>query len=135
MTHGATLFRMVRSLTNQSLMEQHGRLAMVVEAVHDAKAHGEVTINDIANELGIDQSGASRLISQAIAAGLIQRTRAERDGRARQCVLTPEGEELLAAARKWQEHVFNLLTVGWTDVEKRSFVEMMRRITLAAKAD
>ena len=137
MLPGSTFFRMVRALTNQAMIDelQHGRLAMVVEAVHDAKARGDVTINDIANELGIDQSGASRLVSQAIAAGYIQRTRAERDGRARQCRLTPEGEELLAAAWKWQEDVFNRLTVGWSEEEKRTFVEMMGRITLAARAD
>lgn len=137
MNPGNTLFRMVRSLANPSLMHgsaelQHGRMVMAVEAVDSAKQRGAATINDIAEELGIDQSGASRLMSQAISAGFVQRERADGDGRARECGLTPTGEELLRAARLWQEEVFQQLTHDWTGKEREVFAEHMQRILLVA---
>lgn len=137
MNNGSTLFRMIRSLTAQvnEHDSQHGRMAMVVEAVHNAKARGEVTINDVADELGIDQSGASRLVSQAITAGLIKREKSALDGRSRQCSITPAGEQLLAAARKWQEDVYNRLTTDWSSTEKTQFANAMERIIIAAKSD
>lgn len=139
MTPGNTLFRMVRTLTRPGIQHgepgsEHGRLVMAVEAVASVKANGSATINDIAAELGIDQSGASRLMSQAMAAGLVQRARAEGDGRARECGLTPAGEELLNHARAWQEDVFARLTAGWTADERDAFEVQMNRI-LSAVSD
>lgn len=136
MTGGNTLFHLVRSLTGPQftygVKPTHGRMVMAVEAVDAVLQRGAVTINDLADELGIDQSGASRLVSQAIAAGYIQRNRGQEDGRARECGLTPAGEDLLHTARRWQEETFARLTADWTESERTQFESQMQRLIAAA---
>lgn len=107
------------------------RMMTAVQAVHAVKERGAATINDIADELGIDQSGASRLMSQAIAAGFVQREQSEVDGRARECGLTTAGEDLLRDARMWQEEVFARLTADWTEPDRESFEMQMKRLLAA----
>lgn len=136
MSAGNTLFRLVRSLTGPQFTfgtdPAHGRMVMAVEAVDAVLQRGAVTINDLADELGIDQSGASRLVSQAIAAGYLQRHRAQTDGRARECGLTPAGTDLLQAARCWQEEAFTRLTADWSDEERALFESQVQRLIAAA---
>lgn len=137
MSAGHTLFRMVRKLSRPDIAHgsvdpTYGRMAAAVEAVHAVKERGIATINEVAAELGIDQSGASRLMSQAISAGYVQRERAAKDGRARECGLTPAGEELLREARDWQEGVFARLTADWSDTERSEFEAQIVRLLSAS---
>lgn len=138
MSAGNTLFHLVRSLTKPQFAfgddATHGRMVMAVEAVDAVLQRGAVTINELADELGIDQSGASRLVSQAIAAGYVQRNRGQADGRARECGLTAAGTELLHSARSWQEDVFAQLTADWSDAERVQFQGQMQRLITAASA-
>lgn len=122
----STMFRLAQKLSDPAIAygsddPVHARMVTAVQAVYAVKQRGVATINEVADELGIDQSGASRLMSQAISAGLVQRERAESDGRARECGLTPAGEELLEKARQWQEEMYLRLTADWSDDERRDF--------------
>ncbi|WP_051571694.1 helix-turn-helix domain-containing protein [Cryptosporangium arvum] len=47
------------------------RVVLTVEAVRAAGA--EAGVNDVARQLGLDQSGASRMVSAATDAGYLQR--------------------------------------------------------------
>lgn len=126
MTTAQPLFHLVKQLSDPAIAygsddPTQSRMVEAVMAVQAVKERGTATINDIAQELRIDQSGASRWMSQAIAAGLVQRERAASDGRARECGLTRAGEELLEKARQWQEEMYLRLTADWSDEERTGF--------------
>lgn len=136
MSAASTLFRLAQQLSDPAIAygsedPAHVRMMTAVQAVQAVKERGTATINDIAEELGIDQSGASRLMSQAISAGYVQRDRAESDGRARECGLTPAGEKLLQQARKWQDEMYFRLTADWSDDERVTFENQILRLLAA----
>jgi DNA-binding MarR family transcriptional regulator len=86
------------------------------------------TVNAVANELGIDQSGASRFIAQAVQRGYLQKVPAARDARERVLHVTPAGEDLLRAAHEWQEAVFADLTAGWSEQDVRQLQGYLERL-------
>lgn len=95
---------------------------LVCEAVHSLTERGmAATVNAIAHEIGIDQSGASRLVKSATAAGYLVMTASAADGRQREASLTPAGRAMLAQAHRWQEDAFDQLTKGWSEKRRREF--------------
>ncbi|MFC5727467.1 MULTISPECIES: MarR family winged helix-turn-helix transcriptional regulator [Nocardioides] len=99
-----------------------GRLVLVCEAVHAVSQRGtSATVNAIAHEIGIDQSGASRLITSATAAGYLVMAASATDGRRREASLTAAGRSMLDQAHRWQEEIFVQLTAGWSDKKRRDF--------------
>ncbi len=105
---------------------EQGRLVLVVEAVHALNQRGTAaTINQIAHEIGIDQSGASRLVTNAVRAGYLVLRPGEDDARRRQALLTSAGHELLAQAHAWQERVFDRHTCGWGQQRRDDFRQAM----------
>ncbi|RNL62473.1 MarR family transcriptional regulator [Nocardioides marmoriginsengisoli] len=140
-TDGQALFGFVRFWsrrvpTTDPLGTDQGRLVMVVEAALDLTARGApATINAIAEEVGIDQSGASRLVHRAVAAGHAELRTSPYDGRRREVLVTPAGRSLLREARAWQERVFSTLTEDWSDRRRREFVRAMTDILARAEAD
>lgn len=115
---------------------EQGRLVLVTEAVHSfsqrgGSQRGGVTINAVADEISIDQSGASRLVKSAVAAGYLKMSTSRADARRREVSITPAGIKLLDDAHQWQESVFAALTVNWTgqqrDEFKRAMVSLLER--------
>ncbi|WP_198940327.1 MarR family winged helix-turn-helix transcriptional regulator [Micromonospora sp. CB01531] len=99
---------------------------LVSEAVHSLTKRGAAaTVNAIAHEIGIDQSGASRLIKSATAAGYLVIAASATDGRRREASLTPAGRSMLAQAHRWQEDVFDQLTADWSEERRRDFQQAM----------
>lgn len=127
---GRVLFHFVRhwarrSATGASGAEQ-GRLVLVGEAVHALNQRGvPATVNAMAHELGIDQSGASRLIKNATVAGYLVLAASAADGRQREASLTPAGRSMLDHAHRWQEDIFAQLTTGWSEQKRVDFQEAM----------
>ncbi|WP_202865400.1 MarR family winged helix-turn-helix transcriptional regulator [Ornithinimicrobium sufpigmenti] len=109
----------------------------VAEAVHALAEDGrsEVTVNDVAAELGIDQSGASRMLTDAASRGYLDIAPSLVDGRRRATALTPVGRELLERAHAWQEQVFARLTQDWTERERAEFHRGMLRLIAASHDD
>lgn len=131
---GQVLFQFVRHWARRTgdAGGEQGRLVLVCEAVHALGRRGvPATVNAVADEIGIDQSGASRLIRSAAEAGYVVMATSASDGRRREASLTPEGEDMLAHAHRWQEEVFARLTAGWGDERRREFqramIELMER--------
>jgi DNA-binding MarR family transcriptional regulator len=123
---GQVLFEFVRYWSRRhartDLEVDHGRLVQVTEVVASLVGRGtSATVNEVAREVGIDQSGASRLVRNAAAAGYLSLGVAETDGRRREATVTMEGEELLVQAHRWQEQVFDQLTEGWSPARRRAF--------------
>ncbi|MFC4000469.1 MarR family winged helix-turn-helix transcriptional regulator [Prauserella oleivorans] len=128
---GQTLFAFVRHWARRSpvgdhAVAEHGRLVLVTEAVQALTTRGiAATVNAVAQEIGIDQSGASRLIKSAVDAGYLTMRASEADRRRRQASITSAGETMLAQAHHWQEQVFDRLTTGWSEQRRRDFHQAM----------
>jgi DNA-binding MarR family transcriptional regulator len=131
---GQSLFRLVRFWSRrwtgagQAVELEHVRDVMVTEAVASLSQRDAATVNAVANELGIDQSGASRFIAQAVQRGYLQKAAAQQDARARVLHVTPAGEDLLRAAHEWQETVFADLTAGWPEQDVRQLQSYLERL-------
>ena len=111
----------------------HGRLVLVAEAVAALARQGsEPTVNAIAAEIGIDQSGASRLITAAVDAGLVATAASAHDARRRTVHLTPTGQGLLVDARQWQGEVADRLTAGWSRKRREEFFAALRDVVATA---
>ncbi|THJ02293.1 winged helix-turn-helix transcriptional regulator [Nocardioides sp.] len=123
---GQVLFHFVRHWARRPVTADaggdQGRLVLVCEAVHAVSQRGtSATVNAIAHEIGIDQSGASRLITSATAAGYLVMAASATDGRRREASLTAAGRSMLDQAHRWQEEIFVQLTAGWSDKKRRDF--------------
>lgn len=134
---GPALFRLVRfwsrrwsarasaALTGEMRHVQH---IQAVEAVQTAGQGGEATVNAIAHQLGLDHSGASRMVRDAAEAGYLVRTESEKDKRRTVVRLTESGEQLLEGARDWQRRVFDELTENWEEQDKAQLARLLRRL-------
>lgn len=99
---------------------------LVCEAVHALSLRAApATVNAIAQEVGIDQSGASRLIKSATSVGYLVMAASATDGRRREAALTSTGQVMLDQAHRWQEEVFAALTIGWSDQKRHDFQQAM----------
>ncbi|MFC4561725.1 MarR family winged helix-turn-helix transcriptional regulator [Nocardiopsis mangrovi] len=131
---GQALFSFVRHWSRRwnapgdAAAAQQGRHVLATEAVHALSARGGATINAVAREVGIDQSGASRLVKDAVAAGHLELRPSGTDARRREVSVTPAGLALLRDARRWQEAVFDHLTEQWTPRQRDEFHRAMRRL-------
>lgn len=128
---GQVLFAFVRHWSRRSPAAGHpasgpGRLVLVTEAVHALDRRGAAaTVNAVAHELGMDQSGASRLVKSACEAGYLALRATEEDGRRRLATVTPAGHAMLERAHEWQEQTFRRLTEGWSERRRRDFQRAM----------
>lgn len=130
---GQVLFHFVRHWASRPVAAdvggERGRLVTVCEAVYSLCQRGtSTTVNAIAHEVGIDQSGASRLIKSAKSAGYLAMAASPSDGRQREASLTPAGLSMLEQAHRWQEDVFAQLTTTWNDKRRRDFYAAMREL-------
>jgi DNA-binding MarR family transcriptional regulator len=127
---GQVLFSLVRHWSRRPPLGdpgvEQGRLVLVSEAVHSLSRRGvSATVNAVAHEIGIDQSGASRLIKSATAAGYLVMAASAADGRRREASLTPAGGSMLDQAHHWQEEIFDRLTAGWSEKRRRDLQQAM----------
>lgn len=133
---GQTLFTFVRHWSRRTAAgadeqanSDRGRLVMVVEAVNSLALQGiPATVNAVAEEIGIDQSGASRLITAAVDAGHLTLQRSPTDGRRREARPTDSGHTLLEGAHRWQEEVFDRLTPDWSAGRRGDFHRAMTEL-------
>jgi DNA-binding MarR family transcriptional regulator len=132
---GPALFRLVRfwsrrwtTRTSEALTGEmrHAQHILVLEAVDAMR--GEATVSAVAHQLGLDHSGASRMVKDAAMAGCITREESEEDKRRTVVRLTGQGSELLAGARQWQQKVFDELTASWDAKDKAQFAGYLRRM-------
>ncbi|MFB4270030.1 MarR family winged helix-turn-helix transcriptional regulator [Nonomuraea sp. GTA35] len=118
-----------RPLAGDPQVAEQGRLVLVTEAVHSLTRRGIVaTVNAVAHEIGIDQSGASRLVKSATEAGYLTMQASDADGRQRQATLTSSGLAMLDHAHDWQEQVFDRLAEGWSEQQRRNFQRAMTEL-------
>jgi DNA-binding MarR family transcriptional regulator len=124
------LFAFVRHWARRTADDHHvaeqGRLVLVTEAVYSLAQRGTAaTVNAVAGEIGIDQSGASRLVKSAAEAGYLTLRTSATDGRLRHAEVTSAGRSMLEQAHDWQERVFDRLTAGWSKQRRDDFQQAM----------
>jgi DNA-binding MarR family transcriptional regulator len=134
---GQILFQFVRHWSRRASVMDHqtaeqGRLVLVTEAVNSLVRYGNVaTVNAIAQEIGIDQSGASRLVKSAADAGYLKMQTSATDGRQRYATVTSSGRTMLDDAHGWQEKIFDQLTDDWSERQRldfrRAMISLMER--------
>jgi DNA-binding MarR family transcriptional regulator len=126
------LFEFVRHWSRRSYddprIAEQGRFVLVTEAANSVSQRQPATINAIAHEIAIDQSGASRLVKEAVAAGYLQTQPAETDTRQRHVTVTKSGLSLLNHAHQWQEDIFTRLTTTWTSQQRVNFHQAMQNL-------
>ena len=101
---------------------------LVLEAIDASLAKGSAAIGDVAVELGLDRSNASRMLAAAVAAGLVSKTASPADGRRTELRATATGRELLASARAWQRETFTELVADWPAQDARQFAGYLLRL-------
>ena len=101
-----------------------------LEAVATARPPAvAASVTHVAKELGLDLSGASRMVSAAVAAGYVQKASAPDDARRSELALTPKGRVLLARARQWQEETFRRLVADWSSGDAKRFASYLDRLS------
>jgi len=134
---GPALFRLVRFWSRRWAAgaarqgagdAAHVGRVLVLEAIDAAFARGSAATADVAAELGLDRSNASRMLADAVSAGLVTKTVSSGDARRTELGITAEGRALLEAARAWQEEVFLQLVAGWPAADARRFASYLKRL-------
>ncbi len=135
---GPALFRLVRFWSRRWArgvaadvgpgvsLPQHVLVVDAVDAL--ARAGEEATVGALAGLLGLDRSGASRMISASAAAGYLDRHPPATDARRSPAALTPAGRALLDRSRDWQRARFAELTAGWSDDDRTTFARLLDRL-------
>ncbi len=123
--------RRLWSPENARLADHDGRRVemssvLVVEVC--ARAGGEgLAVGEIAGQLGVEASTASRLVDRAVRAGLVERARSARDARRSVIRLTAGGmalrEDAVAFRLAWLDGVL----ADWSDDDVATFAALLRR--------
>ncbi|MGH3587767.1 MAG: MarR family winged helix-turn-helix transcriptional regulator [Pseudonocardia sp.] len=136
---GPALFRLVRFWSRRwargvavdgggsASAGQHVLTVTAVSACVDT-SDGGATVGDVARQLGLDQSGASRMVAAATSAGYVLRGRAVSDARRAVLRLTPQGSRLIESAQQWQQATFEELTESWPEPDRVRFAAYLRRL-------
>ncbi|MGW4330261.1 MarR family winged helix-turn-helix transcriptional regulator [Nocardia sp. NPDC004573] len=139
---GPALFRLVRfwsrrwinQALSQTAMEPDGEARQVqhiqvVEAVASVlHTCEEATVTTVATQLGLDHSGASRMVRDAAAAGYLVRVDSVRDRRRVVLQLSDSGRRLLTGSHEWQRRCFHQLTATWDEQDRHQFATYLQRL-------
>lgn len=135
---GPAMFRLVRFWSrrwiNNASRELTGEMRHVqhiqaVEVVDTLQAAGrDATIAAVAHQLGLDDSGASRIVRAATTAGYLRRGASSEDRRRAAVTVTEHGHVLLAGSRRWQRHAFDQLTADWDCADRDQLAQYLRRL-------
>jgi DNA-binding MarR family transcriptional regulator len=134
---GPALFRLVRFWSRrwaaEAAKDGTGHVdrvshVLVLEAIDAASIEGTAAIGDVAVQLGLDRSNASRMLADAVSAGLLQKTVSPDDARRTELEITATGQSLLAAAREWQEEAFARLVADWPTADAHRFAKYLVRL-------
>lgn len=136
---GPALFRLVRHWARQWAPDVVQRFAadapptwtvpnlFVIQAI-DGAAAGEVTVADVARQLGIDRSVASRMVGEAVRDGFVARETSARDARRAVLTLTGAATEFLETSQAHQRQAFETLVGDWPAEDRERFARYLGRL-------
>ncbi|HVH94224.1 MAG: MarR family transcriptional regulator [Nocardioidaceae bacterium] len=94
--------RVVGALIAESLVSLEPALTMPQWRVLVLANEGDCNVSAVAEDLGVHMSNATRMCDRLVAAGLLERQRAEYDRRQVLLVLTDAGEALFGSAMEYR---------------------------------
>jgi DNA-binding MarR family transcriptional regulator len=124
----ALAIRSVSSGTAPVTVVQHRVLVLLED-------RGALSVNDVAAELGVDQSNASRHCSSLERLGLVTRTPAAHDGRSVEVALTAAGRRQVEAVRAARLVEISRILDGVPDESVREMVRAFRAFEQAAHGE
>ncbi len=92
-------------------------------------------ISELATELGVDVSTASRQVARAESQGLVRRIADDRDARATTLELTSEGRRILGRVRKARRAWLDSVLAEFTPTQRRELASLLGRLARAFDAD
>lgn len=98
------------------------------------EADGEITVGGVAEQLAVDPSVASRLVSECIKDGLLVRKASQQDGRGSVLELSAAGLELRDRIASRQRQAFEKITQDWPEAKRLAFAQMLIDYADAAAA-
>lgn len=102
------------------------RLLRSVERLTD----GDIgpSIRQVAGELGVKHSTASRSVETMVQAGLLTRARCDKDQRQARLLLTEQGRATLAEATSHRQEVLAGLVADWNEQDLTTLTELLDRL-------
>lgn len=85
------------------------------------------TVGDIARELTLDPSQASRRVSAAIEAGLLERVSLQHDGRLSGLQLTADGWRVVGEVQERRQQLVERATSTWTVKDRTELARLLTR--------
>jgi DNA-binding MarR family transcriptional regulator len=131
-THGRALLDELRELgaLRRDLQRRAalGGVAGGLVALAALDRLGPARVSQVADELQVDLSVASRQVAALHTAGYVTRVPDPQDGRSQKVKLTAAGKRALRKAQERSVEVLDRATSGWTDAEVDSLVSSLRRL-------
>jgi DNA-binding MarR family transcriptional regulator len=141
---GPALFRLVRFWSRRwarGVAQEVGpdtslpQNVLVVDTVDTLRRDGvAATVGELARQLGLDHSGASRMVTAAAQGGYLERRRSTTDRRRTVLELTPHGRALLDASLHWQQAQFSELVAHWDERDRAAFARYLIRLARELQA-
>ena len=103
---------------------------LVINIVDEAE--GELTVGGLAEQLAVDPSVASRMVSDCVSGGYLERAASQQDGRRTVLRITPEGLALRDRFRSQQRQAFEQITGDWPEHERLEFARLLLKYADAA---
>lgn len=101
----------------------------VLRAVQRTTASAdECGVSDVAEELQVDISTASRLVEQTVTAGWLSRHTSSLDRRRSVLDVTDAGAEVLERATRVRAEILGELTSGWSDADADQLATLLERL-------
>lgn len=89
------------------------------------EADGEITVGGVAEQLAVDPSVASRMVTECINDGLLVRKASQRDGRRTVLELSAEGIRLRDQFRSQHRQAFVKITHDWPESKRLTFARLL----------
>ncbi|MEM9350596.1 MAG: MarR family winged helix-turn-helix transcriptional regulator [Pseudomonadota bacterium] len=100
------------------------RTIFAIDALNSTKT----SVSDVAAELEVDASTASRLVESAVSNGYAERTPNAVDRRKSVLKLTTKGRNMLVSARAGREHLLAEVTANWDSDDIETLAALLNRI-------
>lgn len=99
----------------------------VVQIVHRIGLTQEATIGAIAEQMRIDPSRGSRIVSELVQRGVLRREVSQQDARRSIVVLTPAGEALLTKLTEAKVETIFGVVGDWAEEDRAVFADLFER--------
>ena len=93
-----------------------------------------MNVAGLAEQVGRDQSTVSRQMGKLEGLGLVRRGAGKSDRRAREAVITDEGQRVVDLITEARQRLFGRMLAGWSEQEIEGLARLNRRLADAMRA-